>query len=84
MGTINSNWFSLSTANYNPAPGCANKNSENSYYIRGGYPFYYSSSYWTISDVLSKTQPYAVDLYEASRVSNTGAQRGHFRCMAIF
>lgn len=84
MGTIYSNWFNNSTANHNPAPGCANSSDKSAYYIRGGYPFYYSSSYWTISDVLSKTQPYAVDLYEASRVSHTGAQRGHFRCMAIF
>ena len=84
MGTIYSNWFSPNSRNYNPAPGCANSNAASYYYIRGGYPFYYSSSYWTISDAQNLTQPYAVDLYADSRISNTGAQRGHFRCMAIF
>lgn len=91
IGNWRYNWYTQTTdinngnkAGQNPMPGCANRNGNAAYSLYNGYPFYYSSSYWTMSDLLSGGQPYAVDLFQASVVSNTGAQRGHFRCMATF
>ena len=67
---------------FNPTPGCANGTREYDYYIYGGYPFYYSSSYWSASDKPSGSTPYVVDLYQNNQTTTSSAQKGHFRCVA--
>ena len=89
LGGFEKNWYtthaSYSSTDLNPMPGCANKSGYTNYYIYGGYPFYYSSSYWSISDSIGSTSnPYVADIYQQTKVTTSTAQRGHFRCMAIF
>ena len=89
LGGFNKNWYTIyssySSTDLNPMPGCANKSANTAYYIYGGYPFYYSSSYWSMSDSIGSTsKPYVADVYQQTQVTTSTAQRGHFRCMAIF
>lgn len=68
-----------------PMPGCANGNGNAYEKLYGGYPFYYSSSYWSMSDSIGSTsKPYVADIYQQTQVTTSTALRGHFRCMAIF
>ena len=70
--------------NKNPSPGCANEGISD-YDLANGYTFYYSSSYWSMSDsIASGSKPYVADIYQQTKVTTSTAQRGHFRCMAIF
>ena len=72
-------------ADQNPMPGCANISGSAYYALFGGFPFYYSSSYWSMSDSIGSTsKPYVADIYQQTQVTTSTAQRGHFRCMAIF
>ena len=82
LGVNSKNWYYNSSSDYNPAPGCANVYDDSSYYIYGGYPFYYSSSYWSASDNPSGSTPYVVDLYQNNQTTTNSAQKGHFRCVA--
>ena len=82
LGVNSKNWYYNNSADYNPAPGCANVYGNSSYFINGGYPFFYSSSYWSASDNPSGSTPYVVDLYQNNQTTTSSAQRGHFRCVA--
>lgn len=96
IGGYANNWYPLIDssggswykyyADYNPAPGCVNVYGATSYayLLTSGYPFYYSSSYWSASDNPSGNQPYVADLHQINQITTSNAQKGHFRCVAIF
>ena len=90
IGGYKKNWYTLLNSNYNyaqngdqhPMPGCANVSGSRYYKLTGGYPFYYSSSYWSASDNPSGSTPYVVDLYQNNQTTTSSAKKGHFRCVA--
>ena len=88
IGGYKKNWYTLlrnenaTNGDQHPMPGCANVKGNIYYNLTGGYPFYYSSSYWSASDNPSGTTPYVVDLYQNNQTTTSSAQKGHFRCVA--